>query len=236
MSDTTGGSALAQRWRTFYDVLLGVVLFMSLLLPAIRQASTGTLPGLRNALLLLLLDVVVLVMLSRFITSPERRARLSRAGIPPAPPAAVETMPEPVLTTAEAAALLDDRGAPADVPGLRFTETGISVRQGTEVTEYAELAWSDCAAVVSSRLEVPGGPTLPYLHFVAVHEERIRRGAGDQRSRALAKALGLTDTAGAMVWVGPPQLVRVLPLVLEYVEQHHPRVRIVRPDVLEDAD
>lgn len=236
MSNTTGGSALAQRWRTFYDVLLGVVLFMSLLVPAIRQASTGTLPGLRNAMLLLLLDLVVLVMLSRFITSPQRQARLSGTARRPATTPETEEVPEPVLTSARAAALFDDRGAPTGVPGLRFTESGVAVRQGTAVTEYANLAWSDCAAVVSSRLVVPGGPTLPYLHFVAVHEGRIRRGAGDKRSRALANALGLTDTAGAMVWVGPPQLVRVPPLILEYVEKHHPRVRIVRPDVLEDID
>lgn len=227
MNQGTGAPRFAQRWRAAYDVAIGVALFVSLLLPAMRQASTGTLPGLRNGMLLLLLDVVVLVMLSRYITSPSRVAPRQRATVPAGPPQ--------VLTAERTSALLDDRGAPRDVTGLTFSDVGIAVHQVGSPTP-SNLAWSDCAAVVYSQVAIRNGTRFTYLQFVAVHEERIRRGTRDKRSRALAGMLGLTETAAAMVWVVSPQLLRLPPLVLDYVERHHPHVRIVRPAVIEHAD
>jgi hypothetical protein len=230
MSETTGVQArLGPRWRAFYDVTIGVVLFVSLLLPAARQASTGTLHGLRNGMLLLLLDVVVLVMLSRYITRPERQASLGRR----APATATPTPPEGPLPIQEAAALLDERGRPTGPTGLVFSESGIAVRQFASTASYANLAWTDCAAVVYSQLVLPNGTAFTYLQFVALHEARVRRGTRDQRARAVATLLGLTETAAAMVWVVPPHLVRLPPLVLAYVEKHHPALRVVRPDVIE---
>ena len=157
-----GGSATAERWRTIYDVALGVALFLSLLFPAARQASTGTLEGLRNAMLLLLLDVVVLVMLSRFITHPERQEATRRRS---ARAARVEPALEAVLSPTEAAAFLDERGAPRDVPRLDFTESGIVVRQVADAELYANLAWSDCVAVVFTRV---GGADRPHVRLPAV--------------------------------------------------------------------
>ncbi len=228
MSETIGGTTtFARRWRAFYDVLLGVTLFVSLLLPAMRQASTGTLSGLRNGMLLLLLDVVVLVMLSRYITSPSRMARRERAIALP--------VSQEVFSPERTSALLDDRGAPRDVTGLTFSDVGIAVHQVGSPTP-SNLAWSDCAAVVYSQVAIRNGTRFSYLQFVAVHEGRIRRGTRDKRSRALAGMLGLTETAAAMVWVVSPQLLRLPPLVLAYVEKHHPHVRLVRPGVIDHAE
>jgi hypothetical protein len=227
-----GGSTLASRWRTIYDVMLGVALFLSLLFPAAKQASTGTLEGLRNAMMLLLLDVVALVMLSRFITGPERqeaRRRSVRAVRP-------EPAPEAVLSPGEVAALLDDSGAPREVPRLSFTESGVVIGQGADATLYANLAWSDCVAIVFTRIAVPDGPTFAYLQFVALHEERIRRGTRNKNARELSRHLGLTETAASMVWVAPMHLVHLPPMLLTYVQRNHPHVRIVRPDVVEDDD
>jgi hypothetical protein len=225
-------SIAPSRIREVTDVLFGVALFTSLLQPAIRFAMAGTLVGLGKAMLLLLLDFLVLALLARYLTRPgrhEHRQRRARViGPPPAEPT--------VLSTEEAAALLDEQGAPTEATRLTFTETGIAVRQGAGTPSYANLAWSDCAAVVSSQIAVPGSPRFAYLQFVAVHEDRIRRRDRDQRARDLAKALGLREAAAAMVWVVPESLVNLPPLILEYVDRHHPRVRIVRPDVLEDAE
>ena len=234
MAATGGTTTFARRWRAFYDVAIGVALFVSLLLPALRQASTGTVPGLRNGLLLLLLDVVVLVMLSRYITSPARAAaREERSGSASAPS---ETSPQEVLPLREAVLLLDEHGAPTGPTGLVFTESGIAVRQTAGAHSHANLAWSDCAAVVHSQVVLPNGTRFSYLQFVAVHEQRIRRGLRDERARAVARLLGLTESAGAMVWVVPPHLVRLPPSILAYVEKHHPDVRIIRPDVIEPAE
>ena len=228
MSETTGGTtASARRWRAVYDVAIGVTLFVSLLLPAVRQASTGTLPGLRNGLLLLLLDVVVLVMLSRYITRPSRNAAAPETA-PPTPAAPDISLERPVE-------LLDDRGAPRDITGLTFTDTGIAVHP-VGSTSHAELAWADCAAVVLSQVWLPDGSTLGYLQFVALHEDRIRRGVTDPRAKAVGALLGLTDSAAAMVWAVSPELLRLPPPVLAYVEQHHPHVRVVRPDVVDHTE
>lgn len=227
MTGTTGGgSTFAQRWRAFYDVLLGVTLFVSLLLPAMQQASTGTLAGLRNGMLLLVLDLVVLVMLSRYITSPSRTARRERSSAP---------VSQEVYTLEQARAMLDEGGAPKESLGLRFTDTGVTVHQ-IGSPSHANLAWSDCAAVVYSQVALGNGSRFSYLQFVARHEERIRRGTRDARSRALARALGLTESAASMVWAVPAQLVRLPPLVLAHVEKHHPQVRVVRPDVIDHAE
>ncbi len=230
-SETGGGSTLARRWRTLWDVMLGVALCVSLLIPTLQQAGTGTLAGLRNATLLLLLNAVALVLLSRFVTRPGRDdgpRHATRRG-------ADGLAAGPVLTPQEAGALLDDHGVPADVPGLSISDVGICVRQGADITSYANLAWADCVAVVYSRLQEPGGATFTSLQFVAVREDLIRRGTRDKRARAAAKVLGLTETAASMVWVAPPQLVHLTPLVLDHVVRQHPRVRVVRPDVVEDA-
>lgn len=227
MSGTTGGSRFDQRWRAVYDVAIGVVLFVSLLLPAAQQASTGTVGGLRNGMILLLLDTVVLVMLSRYITSPSRTARRERATAPPAS--------QEVFSAERTAAMLDERGAPVESTGLTFTDVGIAVHQ-VGSPSHANLAWSDCAAVVYSQVTLRNGTRFSYLQFVALHEERIRRGTRDKRSRALASMLGLTESAASMVWVAAPQLVRLPPLVLDYVEKHHPQVRVVRPEVIDHAE
>ena len=227
MSEAAAGSSWARRWRTCYDVLVGVVLFLALLVPALRQAGTGTLAGLRNGALLLLLDLVVLVMLSRYMTRPERH-HFGRPYAPPAPPAATSAA---VLSLEEAARLLDQDGAPGPDLGLAFTDTDIVVRQGSEPTApVSRLAWSDCAAVVHSRQVIPGGAAFSYLQFVARHEDRIHRPLELPVGPGLAALLGLTATAAAMVWAVPDQLRHVPPLVLGYVERHHPDIRIVRPD------
>jgi hypothetical protein len=223
MIDATGGTTtFARRWRAVYDVLLGVALFVSLLLPAMRQASSGTLVGLRNGMLLLLLDVVVLVMLSRYITSPSRTARLDRR--------AGTTQPQEVCSLEQVQALLDEDGALQESLGLGLDRSDVTVHQIGSASQ-ADLAWSDCAAVVHSQVTLGNGTRFSYLQFVAVHEERIRRGPRDPRSRALARLLGLTEAAASMVWVVPPHLVRLPPVVLGQLEQQHPSVRIVRPDV-----
>jgi hypothetical protein len=228
MSRATGGTTrFAERGLAVYDVAIGVVLFVSLLLPAIRQASTGTLPGLRNGMLLLLLDLVVLVMLSRYITSPSRTARRRK----PAPSSA----PEEVFSVDRASDLLESDGAPKEATGLTFTDVGIRVHQ-LGSPSHANLAWSDCAAVVYSQVALGNGSRFSYLQFVAIHEERIRRGPRDKRAAALARPLGLTESAASMVWAVPAQLVRLPPLVLAYVEKHHPEVRVVRPDVIEHSE
>jgi hypothetical protein len=184
---------------------------------------------LRNGMLLLLLDVVALVMLSRYITSPSRSERLRRAT-----QARTADLDE-IHSVEQVTALLDEHGAPRETTGLAFTEVGIAVHQAGSPTP-ANLAWKDCAAVVHSQLALANGTTLSYLQFVALHEERIRRGTGDRRARALARSLGLTESAAAMVWVVAPQLVRLPPLVLQYVEKHHPHVRVVRPDVVDHVE
>jgi hypothetical protein len=228
MIEATGGTTtFARRWRAVYDVLLGVALFVSLLLPAMRQASSGTLAGLRNGMLLLLLDVVVLVMLSRYITSPSRAARLERRAAAP--------QSQEVYTLEQVQALLDEDGVPQESLGLGLAGTGITVHQ-TGSPSHANLAWADCAAVVYSQLTLGNGTRFSYLQFVAVHEQRIRRGPRDPRSRALGRLLGLTETAAAMVWTVPPQLVRLPPLVLEHIGRAHPTVRVVRPDVVDHAE
>ena len=181
----------------------------------------------------MLLDVVVLVLLARYITRPERF--VPRLANPPALAQEAPDLTGPALSPEQAATMFDDTGAPRDVPRLTVTDSGISVRQGAQATAHANLAWSDCAAVVYSQVAPRGGPRFTYLQFVAVHEDRIRRGARDRKSRDLALVLGLTEAAAAMVWVAPPQLAQVPPLVLAYVDKHHPRVRIVRPDVLDDV-
>jgi hypothetical protein len=230
--ETAEGSHPTQRWRTLGDVVLGVALCVSLLLPAMKQASKGTGAGLLVALVLLALNAVVLVLLSRYVTRPGRDVLRRR------PASEVRTdhtfSSGPVLTRAQAARLLDDRGAPVDVPGLSITDVGISVRQGSDVTAHANLAWSDCVAIVFSRLPTPEGSTFTSLQFVALREDLIRRGTRDRRSRAAARVLGLTETAASMVWVAPPQLVELPPLILDHIRAHHPQVRIVRPDVVED--
>ena len=228
MSQSTGAhTTFARRWRAIYDVALGVTLFVSLLLPAVHQASTGTVPGLRNGMLLLLLDVVVLVMLSRYITRPSRQASRRHDG------AGAEA--DEVLSAERVRELLDARGAPTEATGLTFTDEGIVVHQ-LGSPSHATLAWSDCAAVVHSRIALPNGTTFGYLQFVAVHEQKIRRAVRDTRATSLSRLLGLTESAASMVWVVVPQLVRLTPLVLAYVEQHHPHVRVVRPDVIEHAE
>jgi hypothetical protein len=227
MSQATGGTRFAQRWRAVYDVAIGVVLFVSLLLPALQQAGTGTLAGLRNGMILLLLDMVVLVMLSRYVTSPARTARRERATAPP--------VSQEVFSSDRTSELLDDSGAPRDVTGLTFSDVGITVHQVGSPSP-SNLAWADCAAVVYSQVAIRNGTRFTYLQFVALHEGRIRRGTRDKRSRGLATMLGLTESAAAMVWVVSPQLLRLPPLVLAYVEQHHPHVRVVRPDVIDHAD
>ena len=227
MSEVTGGSTFARRWRMFYDVLIGVVLFLSLLVPALKQASTGTSAGLRNAFLLLLLDIVVLVMLSRYMTRPERH-HFGRPYVPPAPPP--ESAPT-VMTVAEAAMLLDEDGAPKPGLSLAFTGADIVVPQGAEPTApVSRLAWSDCVAVVLSRQVIPGGTPFWYLQFVAQHEDRIRRPHELHVAQGLAALLGLTGTAASMVWAVPDQLRHLPPMVLLHVERRHPQVRIVRPD------
>jgi hypothetical protein len=236
MSDTTGGGdpRLARRWQSISDVAIGVALFLALLFPAMREASTGTLGGLGWALLLMLLDVVVLVLLARYMTNPERF--VPRLADPPAVDRESIDLTGPALSRDQAAAMFDEAGAPRDVPRLTVTDTGISIRQGAEATAHANLAWSDCAAVVFSQVAPRGGPRFTYLQFVAVHEGRIRRGPRDRKARDLSRVLGLTESAAAMVWVAPPQLVQVPPLVLAYVDKRHPRVRIVRPDVLDEVE
>jgi hypothetical protein len=224
MTRAMGVTGASTRLRAVYDVAIGVALFVSLLLPAVHQASTGTLPGLRNGMLLLLLDLVVLVMLSRYVTSPSRQARRSPA-VTAGP--VVET-----FSPDRTAALLDEEGAPRDVTGLTFSDVGIAVHQVGSPT-HANLAWSDCAAVVHSQVTLDNGTRFEYLQFVARHEARIRRGPRDERSRSLARLLGLTESAAAMVWVVAPQLVGLAPLVLAHVEKHHPEVRVVRPDVVD---
>jgi hypothetical protein len=227
MNQATGGARFAQRWRAVYDVAIGVVLFVSLLLPALQQAGTGTLDGLRNGMVLLLLDMVVLVMLSRYITSPARAARRHHAAAPPAS--------RELFSVERTSALLDDRGAPRDVTGLTFSDVGITVHQ-VGSSSPSNLAWSDCAAVVYSQVAIRNGTRFTYLQFVARHEDRIRRGTRDKRSRGLATLLGVTESAAAMVWVVSPQLLRLPPLVLAYVEEHHPHVRVVQPDVIDHAE
>ncbi len=225
-------SIAPSRIREVTDVLFGVALFVSLLQPAIRFAMAGTVVGLAKALLLLVLDFLVLALLASYLTRPgrhEHRQRPARA-VGPAP------AERPVLSIEEAAALLDDRGAPTEETRLTFSDTGIAVRQGAGPPSYANLAWSDCAAVVSTQIAVPGSPRFAYLQFVALHEDRIRRRDRDKRARDLAKVLGLHEAAAAMVWVVPERLVNLPPLILEYVDRHHPQVRIVRPDVFEDAE
>ncbi len=168
MSDAAGdSSSWAIRWRAVYDVAIGVVLFLVLLVPAMRQASTGTHAGLRHAMLLLLLDLVVLVMLSRYMTS-EGRQRLWG-------PAVDESPADPPLPPEEVAGLLDSRGAPSPELGLVFTDDDIAIRQGAEDhAPLAHLAWSDCAAVVASEVDAPDGTAMVFLQFVAVREDRIR--------------------------------------------------------------
>jgi hypothetical protein len=231
-AETADPSTREQRLRKLGDVVLGVALCVSLLFPATKQASKGTLEGLVIALVLLLLNAVVLVLLSRYVTSPARDVLRRRPAREVSPALAFTT--GPVLSREEAAALLDDRGAPADVPGLSITDVGIAVRQGATVTSHANLAWSDCVAVVFSRLPAPGGSVFTSLQFVPLREDLIRRGTRDRRARGAAKVLGLTETAASMVWVAPPQLVHLPPLILAHVQKHHPRVRIVRPAVVED--
>lgn len=224
MSDTAGGgdSRLARRWQGVSDVAIGVALFLSLLFPAMREASRGTLGGLGWALLLMLLDVVVLVLLARYMTRPERF---------------VPRLTNPPALDSQTAGMFDDGGAPTGVPRLTITDIGVSVRQGAEATAHANLAWSDCAAVVYSQVAPRrGGPRFTYLQFVPFHDERIRRGALDPKARDLARVLGLTEAAASMVWVAPPELVEVPPLLLAYVARWHPRVRIVRPDVIDHVE
>lgn len=228
MSGTTGGSTstFARHWRAIYDVAIGVTLFVSLLLPAVRQASTGTLSGLRNGMLLLLLDVVVLVMLSRYITSPSRTGFGRQAEVP--------RPGDDVFSAEPTSELLDEHGAPTEATGLAFSDIGITVHHD-DSTSHADLAWSDCAAVVHSQIVLPNGTAFAYLQFVAVHEGRIHRRVRDNRAKALSALLGLTESAASMVWVVAPQLLRLPPLVLAYVEQHQPHVRVVRPDVIDHA-
>ena len=219
MSNAAGESSWASRWRAAYDIALGVVLFLVLLVPAVRQASTGTSAGLRNGMLLLLVDLVVLVMLSRYLTHPAREPLWGRGDA------------EPVLPPAQLAALLDERGAPSPELGLVLSDADIGVRQGAgDHGPMAHLAWSDCVAVVASEIDVRDGSEMVFLQFVAAHEDRIRFVRGLRRTRGAARLLGVSEAAGAMVWGVPSELVPVLAALLGHVEQHHPHVRIVLPD------
>ena len=223
MSDAAGdSSSWTIRWRAVYDVAVGVVLFLVLLVPATRQASTGTPAGLRHAMVLLLLDLVVLVMLSRYMTSEGRRRLWGPA---------TDEGTEQVLPPTEVAALLDARGAPSPELGLVFTEDDIAIRQGAEEhAPLARLAWTDCAALVASEVEVPDGVAMVFLQFVAVHEDRIRLVRGLQRTRSAGRLLGVSEAAGAMVWGVPARFVHLLPPLLAHVGQYHPHVRIVLPE------
>ena len=71
---------------------------------------------------------------------------------------------------------------------------------------------------------------MVFLQFVAVREDRIRLVRGLQRTRGAGRLLGVSETAGAMVWGVPARFVHLLPPLLAHVEQHHPHVRIVLPD------
>jgi len=222
MSDAAGGSPWLSRWRAAYDIALGVTLFLVLLIPAIRQASTGTSSGLRNGMLLLLLDLVVLVMLSRYVTRPDRQHLLGRN--------ADKDLHGAVVAPQQLAGLLDERGAPSPALGLVLDDDDIAVRQGAgDHAPRARLAWSDCAAVVASEIDVSNGTTMVYLQFVAVHEDRIRFVRGLKRTRGAARLLGVSEAAGAMVWGVPTELVLLLAPLLDHVERHHPHVRIVLP-------
>ncbi len=224
MSHAAGDSPRARRWRALYDVALGVVLFVSLLIPAVRQASTGTHAGLRNAMLLLLLDLGVLVMLSRHVTSPEREH--------PWGARAQATKAVRLLAPHQVPSLLDERGAPVPDLGLILTGDDIAVRQGADDhAPLARLAWPDCAAVVASEVDVRKGPEMVFLQFVAVREDRIRHVRGLERTRGAARALGVSEAAGAMVWGVPTELVSLIPPILAHIEQHHPEVRVVHPGV-----
>jgi hypothetical protein len=224
MSDAAGdSSSWAIRWRAVYDVAIGVVLFLVLLVPAMRQASTGTHAGLRHAMLLLLLDLVVLVVLSRYMTSEGRRRLWG--------PAVEQSPADPPLPREELAGLLDARGAPSPELGLVFTDDDIAIRQGPEDhSPLAHLAWSDCAAVVASEMEAPDGTAMVFLQFVAVREDRIRLVHGLRRTRGAGRMLGVSETAGAMVWGVPARFVHLLPPLLAHVEQYHPHVRVVLPE------
>ena len=224
MSDAAGdSSSWAIRWRAVYDVAVGVVLFLVLLVPAVRQASTGTQAGLRHALLLLLLDLVVLVMLARYMTSDSRQRLWG--------PAADEGHQAQVLPREEVEGLLDSHGAPSPELGLVFTDDDIAIRQGAEDhAPLAHLAWTDCAALVASEVDAPDGTAMVFLQFVAVREDRIRLVHGLRRTRGAGRLLGVSETAGAMVWGVPARFVHLLPPLLAHVEQHHPHVRIVLPE------
>ncbi len=224
MSDAAGdSSSWAIRWRAVYDVAIGVVLFLVLLVPAMRQASTGTSAGLRHAMLLLLLDLVVLVMLSRYMTSAGRQRLWG--------PAVDEGRGDQVLPPEEVAGLLDARGAPSPDLGLVFTDDDIAVRQGPEDhAPLARLAWSDCVALVASEVDAPDGTPMVFLQFVAVRDDRIRLVHGLRRTRGAGRLLGVSETAGAMVWGVPARFVHLLPPLLAHVEEYHPHVRIVLPE------
>src|SRR4051812_45074942 len=162
MSKTAGGGGPrpARRWQSISDVAIGVALFLSLLFPAMREASTGTLGGLGWALLLMVLDVVVLVLLARYITRPDRF--VARPADPPALARESLDLTGPALMPEQATAMFDEDGVPRDVPRLSVTDRGISVRQGPGTAAHANLAWSDCAAVVYSQVAARGGLRFSY--------------------------------------------------------------------------
>lgn len=111
---------------------------------------------------------------------------------------------------------------------LRLDDLGVRVRSLFGNLDGADLAWTDCAAVVVSRapasVDAPARVTR-YVQFVAVDEDRIE---GHTRASDLRPALlGIAPRQALMVWL---ELAGQLPgadEVVAWVRARRPGLRLV---------
>lgn len=111
---------------------------------------------------------------------------------------------------------------------LLLDADGIVVAHGppTALVE-CRLAWTDCAAVVTSPFPARNGKVVHYVQFVPVRPEAAAFDAGSAWILAKAATLGVPEATGAMTAISHARFRDEIAQVVAWVHAHHPDVRVV---------
>lgn len=111
---------------------------------------------------------------------------------------------------------------------LLLNAGGIVVTHGPPTSLHeSRLAWTDCAAVVTSTFPLRSGRLIYYVQFVAARPQAVDFSRGNGWILAMAATLGVTPEMGAMTTISHRRLRGELAEVVSWVRAHHPDLRIV---------
>jgi hypothetical protein len=111
---------------------------------------------------------------------------------------------------------------------LLLDEEGIVVAHGppTALVE-SRLAWTDCAAVVTSPFPMRNGRVMNYVQFVPARPEAVAFNPGNAWILAKSATLGVPPETGAMTSVLHARFRDEITEVMAWVRAHNPDLRIV---------